>query len=293
MQTSELSVCSLGIFGDNVRHFWINDLNRLTDKYPVLKTPHKQDFFSIILIEKALGEIIVDSQRINLGNSNHNDVIIIPTRCITAINIDNQAKGKIICFNADFFSLRYNNNVLDQFFILKCENAPHIKLDKKQQMRLILLINLLAEEFKTQKEASVKVLRSYLNIVLFELERLDKSTKANADSGKNNHNQDRLHKFEALIDDNFITKKMPSEYAKLLYISPNYLNKICKENTGKTAGDLIRKRISIEAQRLLIYSNSSINRIAAKLGFESSSYFITFFKKYVGQTPEQFRSEMK
>ncbi|RZK31013.1 MAG: AraC family transcriptional regulator, partial [Hymenobacter sp.] len=45
------------------------------------------------------------------------------------------------------------------------------------------------------------------------------------------------------------------------------------------------------AQRLLHYTNCSVNEIANQLGFENGSYFITFFRKKVGLTPEQFRKK--
>jgi AraC-like DNA-binding protein len=98
-----------------------------------------------------------------------------------------------------------------------------------------------------------------------------------------------VQEFEQLIDKYFETKKLPSAYAELMHLSPNYLNKICKEETGQTASDLIRKRITIEAQRLLHYTNYSVKEIADKLGFDNYSYFVTFFKKQTGTTPEQFR----
>jgi len=82
---------------------------------------------------------------------------------------------------------------------------------------------------------------------------------------------------------------MPSFYADKLNVTANYLNKICKREVGKTAGDMIRKRIIIEAQRYLHYTNLTINEIAFDLGFENASYFITFFKKQTYFTPEQFR----
>lgn len=147
-------------------------------------------------------------------------------------------------------------------------------------------MNLLKEEYILQKTEAKKVIRSYLNILLFELERIYKPV------GTINYKTPRQHKvqsFEKLIGLHFISKKLPSDYAELLNISPNYLNKLCKETTGMTAGDLIRKRITIEAQRLILYTHNSINEIADKLGFENTSYFITFFKKQTGNSPEQFR----
>ena len=132
----------------------------------------------------------------------------------------------------------------------------------------------------------IEILPVQLNIVLFELERLYNPTGF---VKSKNLKQEKVHEFEQLIDKHFETKKLPSAYAELLHVSPNYLNKICKEETGQTAGDLIRKRITIEAQRLLHYTNYNINEIADKLGFENTSYFVTFFKKQTETPPEQFR----
>jgi AraC-like DNA-binding protein len=106
-----------------------------------------------------------------------------------------------------------------------------------------------------------------------------------------NIKQDKIQLFEKLIEKHFVSKKLPSCYATMLNVSTNYLNKLCKEETGQTAGDLIRKQIIIEAQRLLHFTNYSINEIADKLGFENVSYFVTFFKKQIQKTPEQYRKE--
>lgn len=283
MQARELAVCNIDIFGDGVRHFWLDELDGLLEKYPDLEFPHKQDFYALLTVEEAEGEIIIDNHKIRLDRAK---AIIIKPRCISSIDINRKAKGKIICFTEDFFSMRYNNNILYQFSFLRNEAKPFIRLTNEQKAKWDIMINLISEEFILKKRETKKVLRSYLNIVLFELERLYNPT--GFVKGKN-LKQEKVHEFEILIDKHFETKKLPSVYAELLHISPNYLNKICKEETGQTAGDLIRKRITIEAQRLLHYTNYSINEIADKLGFENTSYFITFFKKQTEATPEHFR----
>lgn len=283
MQASELAVCNIGIFGDGVRHFWLDELDGLLEKYPDLEFPHKQDFYTLLIVEEAEGEIIIDNNKIRLDRAK---AIIIKPRCISSIDINRKAKGKIICFTEDFFSLRYNNNILYQFSFLRNEAKPFIRLTNEQKTKWDILLNLLSEEYILNKRETKKVLRSYLNIILFELERLYNPIGF---VKSKNLKQEKVHEFEKLIDKHFETKKMPSDYAELLHISPNYLNKICKEETGQTAGDLIRKRITIEAQRLLHYTNYSVNEIADKLGFENTSYFVTFFKKQTETTPEQFR----
>lgn len=283
MQTTEITVCNIGLFGNSVRHFWLNELSGILEKFPALEFPHKQDFYTLIILEEAQGEIVIDNQKIRLDRAK---AIIIKPSCINSIDITRKAKGTIICFTEDFFSLRYNNNILYQFSFLQREAKPYIRLSNEQKSKWDTLIKLLSEEYSLKKIETKKVLRSYLNIVLFELERLYNPIGF---VKSKNLKQEKVHKFEQLIDKHFETKKLPSAYAELLHISPNYLNKICKEETGQTAGDLIRKRITIDAQRLLHYTNYNINEIADKLGFENSSYFITFFKKQTEITPEQFR----
>ncbi|WP_291287828.1 helix-turn-helix transcriptional regulator [Flavobacterium sp.] len=283
MQTTEIPVCDFGLFGDDVRHFWMDDLNSLLQHFPILEDPHKQHFFMMLFIDDAKGEVSIDNQKINLDGSK---VIVIKPRSISSIDINSKAKGKIICFTDDFFSLRYNNNVLNQFSFLYNASKSFVRLNEKEKNKWVYLLEIFFQEFKFQKRETVKILRSYLNIFLFELERLSNPQGYVPDSTMK---QQKVREFEKLIDLHFKFKKMPSAYADLLNISPNYLNKICKEISNCTAGDLIRKRIILEAQRLLHYTNHSVNEIADQLGFESTSYFVTFFKKQINNTPEQFR----
>ena len=169
MQATELAVCNIGLFGDGVRHFWLDELSGLLEKFPELEFPHKQDFYTLIIVEEAEGEIVIDNHKIRLDRAK---AIIIKPRCINSIDINRKAKGKIICFTDDFFSLRYNNNILYQFSFLEREAKPYIRLTSDQKSRWDNLVELLSEEYLLKQRETKKVLRSYLNIVLFELERL-------------------------------------------------------------------------------------------------------------------------
>ena len=98
-----------------------------------------------------------------------------------------------------------------------------------------------------------------------------------------------VREFETLVDKHYATKHHPKDYAPLLNITPNHLNEVCKNTIGKTAGELIRERILLEAKRLLLFSNQSIAEVAYSLQFEDNAYFSRFFKKYTAQTPDSFR----
>lgn len=283
MQISEIPLRGLGLFTDVDSHFWMDNLSNLLQRFPLLEYPHRQDFFMLVFIDDAAGEISIDNQKIRLDNAK---VIVIKPRCISSIDINRKAKGKIICFTEDFFSLRYNNNILDQFSCLHDTSKLFVRLSDEEKNKWVYLLEIFFKEFGLHRRESMKVLRSYLNILLFDLEHLYDPLGFVAN---NTPKQQKIKEFEKLIDKDFKLKKMPAAYADLLNVTPNYLNKICKEVTNYTAGDLIRKRIVIEAQRLIHFTNYSINEIADQLGFENASYFVTFFKRQTSTTPEQFR----
>ncbi len=98
-----------------------------------------------------------------------------------------------------------------------------------------------------------------------------------------------LRNFQKLVNENYIKLKLPSEYAARLYVTPNYLYALCRDLLGKSAGEIIRDRIMLEAKRLLINADISITEIALQLNFQDNSYFTKFFKKYASKTPEEFR----
>lgn len=283
MQTNEIDVCNMDIFGEGTRHFWLSDLDVFLERFPNWELPHKQNFYSLLFISSGVGKVEIDHQTFKTDGSCS---VIIKPRCISSIHLARNAKGKIICFTEDFFSLRYNNNILYQFSFLQLEALPFLRLTTQQVEKCMLLIGLLADEYGLKKRETQKVLRSYLNILLYEFERIN---NPNGIKRTKTVKQEKIREFELLIDRYFDKKKLPSAYAEIIHMSPNYLNKICKEETGQTAGEMIRKRVIIEAQRLLHYTNYSVNEIAEKLGFDSVSYFVTFFKKTTRTTPEKFR----
>lgn len=283
MHTSEIPVCTLGLFGDSVNHFWVHNLTGITDQYPHLKQPHKQTFFSLIFAENPEGLVVIDNERVQVESSK---VIIIKPGCISQIHLTKQAVGKMICFSEDFFSLRYNNNVLFQFSFLSREAKSGIYITEAQIAKWRTVSDYILDEYHDHKRDALKVLRSYVNVLLFEL---DRSYNPAGQSKKISPQMEKIHEFEALIEQHFQTKKLPSAYAVILLVTPNYLNKICKNELGITAGEMIRKRITIEAQRLLHYTTHSVSEIAVMLGFDNASYFTTFFKKQTGIAPEKYR----
>lgn len=80
------------------------------------------------------------------------------------------------------------------------------------------------------------------------------------------------------------------DYADRLAVHVNHLNKVLKENTGRTTTEVIGNRITQEAKILLKQTNWTISEIAYCLGFEEVAHFSNFFRKQTQITPNSFRN---
>lgn len=83
-----------------------------------------------------------------------------------------------------------------------------------------------------------------------------------------------------------------SALAAQLNLSSRYLSDLLKQETGKTAIDLIHIYLVKEAKNRLIGQELSVSEIAYELGFENLPYFSRLFKKETGVSPNQFKKQL-
>lgn len=130
-------------------------------------------------------------------------------------------------------------------------------------------------------------LRSYLRIWLIEASRIAEALEP---ARWNDRGTAVTNRFLCLVSRQFRSLSSVSDYAARLQVTASHLNETVRRTLGKTAGQVIRERIVLEARLLLRHSQLSISEIAYHLKFDDPSYFARFFRKYTGQAPAQFRS---
>ncbi len=99
--------------------------------------------------------------------------------------------------------------------------------------------------------------------------------------------------FLQLLEDNFRRQEGVDFYAEKLFMSSRNLNLICQNILQKSVSEMIETRKLTEAKNLLIHSDKTISEIGYDLGFNEKAYFSNVFKKKSGQTPSEFREEMR
>ncbi|MDE6673333.1 MAG: AraC family transcriptional regulator [Acetatifactor sp.] len=93
------------------------------------------------------------------------------------------------------------------------------------------------------------------------------------------------------FEDHYSEKISLDTIAENMYLSPFYISKIFKSETGDTP---IRHLINIRLERakeMLMQEEMSIQKVAAAVGYEDAYHFSKLFKKYYGKSPLQFRKE--
>ena len=98
-----------------------------------------------------------------------------------------------------------------------------------------------------------------------------------------------VERFICLVEENYRQERLIGFYADKLCITPKYLSKLVKENTGRSAGEWIESHVILEARAMLQSSDMTIQQIATSLNFPNQSFFGKYFKRATGLSPKQYR----
>lgn len=102
--------------------------------------------------------------------------------------------------------------------------------------------------------------------------------------GNENENTGEYYsrKVKKYINEHFSEKLSVEMLAEILNISPNYLSRIFKRETGKTITEIIARVRLAHARELVYEGNMNFEEIAHKVGICNAKYMNKMFKKYYG-----------
>ena len=113
-------------------------------------------------------------------------------------------------------------------------------------------------------------------------------------------NKDILVRFENLLDDYFAGQNAENNglptvryFAEKVFLSPNYFGDLIKKETGRTAQQYILANLIARAKDRIVNTNLSVSQIAYGLGFQYAQHFSRLFKKSVGCSPNEYRTQNK
>jgi len=253
-----------------------------------LQHAHKHNFYHLVFFTEGGGSHTIDFERFEVKP--YQLYFMIPGQ-VHQWSFEGKVDGYVVNFSPDFFqSFLVQTGYLKQFIFFSGNTGSEvIDLPQKQQAVVLEIFKKLLSEYNEKQPSALDMIRTLLLQLFIIINRLSLPQVAKQASA---YNLTLLQNFQQLIDKNYLTLRLPKQYAALLYITPNHLNALCNDLLGIPAGEVIRNRVILETKRLLVNHQLGIAEIASQLNFADNSYFTRFFKKQAGITPEEFRKQL-
>lgn len=248
----------------------------------MVQSLHRHRFYFIVIIEKGSGEHSIDFIPYPVVDGS---VFMVRPGQVHALTLAKEGQGFLIQFPDDFYS--HTNNQARQT-LKKVGRTNYYQPNAENFGRIQFFMEGICREISEKNARYEQALQHILQLLFIELLRQDKRGSATADSSIT-YSQEQLEAFQELIADHFAEQKQVSWYARQLNLSAYQLNAITKATLDKTASAVITEYILLEAKRYVLATSSQINQISWQLGYDDVSYFIRFFKKHTGYSPEAFR----
>lgn len=242
--------------------------------------PHCHPFHQVFFVTEGSGTHWVDGEETRI----HGPWVMLVAKGKTHLYYpDVQAEGWMFDFGEDFLD-EDASWVFSDFLA-----SPNLPLPKDELFRQAsALARLIWDLGKLTTDESRPVLRHLLSAFLHLLQGRIREQAAQSQA----HRSSEFKLFQAFLrqlDASFATEKEVEFYARKLRCTSRRLGSVCKLILGKTPQTLIGERCMLEAKRLLLHSDRSIQQIAADLGCEDQSNFTKAFRKVTGETPSGFR----
>lgn len=106
----------------------------------------------------------------------------------------------------------------------------------------------------------------------------------------------RRHLFNSFVDllqQHICREHTVNFYADCLHITPQYLRRIVKEQSGQQAYSFINNFLLREVCRLLLETDHTLQEIADELHFSDQAVLSKFFKRLKGISPLKFRNRRR
>jgi len=261
---------------------------------PDLHHAHRHNFYHLVYFSGGKGSHSIDFTKFPVETG---QVYFMTPGQVHSWNFEGVPRGFVVNFSEGFLkSFLLDANYLDRFTFFSGNAVDSVvRLAAPVRERVAGLLGEMTEEYRALAKANLLQASVGADLLRAQLVQLFLLVQSGIAVGKPalpsavTQKQQVMGSFRKLLDQNYKTLRLPSEYAALLFVTPNHLNVLSRDLLGRSAGEVIRDRVLLEAKRLLTNAGMTGAQIADELNFQDNSYFSRFFKKYEGVTPEEFR----
>lgn len=250
--------------------------------------PPRTNYFAVYWIEDGAGTFWADAAQFPF--TSWSLLFFTPYQHIRFAP-ESPVRGAAIRFHANFLCVETFHAETGCSGVLFNDpyGAPVVVVDDAERDEIVGLIERIRCEQEQQGLAHEDVSLAYLKVLLVLAARRKMPTFGACRTGGLDHRHPAIPQLRQLIEENFEKLHAPSDYARLLHVTPKALGRLVREQLGQTLTDLIRARILIYAKWQLLHTLKPVKQIAREVGFRDELYFSRLFKKATGCSPTFFR----
>lgn len=210
------------------------------------------------------------------------------------VNLDERQSGSFCVFTDEFMDSNKTGFKIQDVPLFKSGSIPVFEISHEQAGEVEALFLKMKKEIDGDYAYKYDLLRNYV----IELIHMGQKLKPLETLTTTHNAANRVTTlFIELLERQFPIESIhqkpelrtAKDFAERLAIHVNHLNKVLKENLGRTTTEIIGARLLQEAKILLKQTDWNISEIGYTLGFEDTAHFSNFFKKHSGISPILFR----
>lgn len=168
-----------------------------------------------------------------------------------------------------------------------------LHLNSRETYRIYPILEGMMHEFGMRSSAYSTLIRLQLIELLILLSRIYQEKPSGINDPVHQHTDYKLltRRVCGYLERHFDQKVSISMLAKLFNISSRHLNRVFKQETGRTVIEMLHHIRVDKAKHLLMHTDEKVITIAMKMGYEDPAFFSRLFSRLEGQSPAKFREK--
>ncbi len=250
---------------------------------------HDHDFTELAYILSGKGKYLVEGEEFDVDAGD----LVICNPGVKHTHIISNPKEPTIEFISGFTDFHFKNMTPNSIELPDGSHVLHTSAELKQEISKHCFAMIAEKEssqlgryfmFKTH-------LMQMLLLIMREIADVEKTEQKGYNFETYNKNY-AVNRIVTYLNENYENKISLEQIAHNMYLSPVYISKIFKEETGESPINyLIKIRLEKAKDILLNEEGGSIKNIANQVGYDDVYHFSKLFKKYYGISPLYYKKK--
>jgi AraC family transcriptional regulator, transcriptional activator of pobA len=261
--------------------FFAGRLEELPPSFADYTSPHRHSYYAVFYFQSGNGSHTIDFEEYSIAPGT---IFFLKPGQVHSWQLDSQFTGFALKISREFCATVSPSPLLGADFPFFSNGKTLVKISATEgATQLADDFERLAQEYQNGKDP--KFLFALSQVLLYGIAEAYGRQLRQTPAINGPYNT-----LLELMDEHIVRERSVTFYAHKLQLPAARLNKICRIESGMSAGAIIRGRLLLEARRLLIHSNLNVQQIARELHFHDAAYFSRFVKKNCGMSPEALRT---